>query len=194
MGKKTLLLFLGLLAVLALIYFGSGKFSSDKISLNNNLRSQKDVAIADGRVLGAETVKGVLGGVDSLIAKAEQTVRNGAANLVTSVSQSAANQLTQAILGSSTPAISNTQISEQTSSTIASICPSYPKNQTVSYILKFTSVNSGPYSLNWGDGHFSDGVINAQEISISHIYAGSGNYTLLLKVGSSETKKDICIK
>jgi hypothetical protein len=193
-GYKTLFLFLGLLAIVGLIYLGSNRFSQDKVSINKAVGSPKSAAVLAGQVLGAEAVKGVLGGVDSLIAKTEETVKQGTFGLIKDVGNSAAQQIKSAIFGTSTGATEQVQVGSGAAPS-ASVCSSYSKNQTVSYIFKFatTSLNQS-YSVDWGDGEISGGSANALEIPVLHSYTNSGNYTVSFKAGALEVKKDVCVR
>lgn len=195
MGRRTLFLFLGLLIIVGLIYFGSSRFSTDKISLNKTLESKKNSVASSGQVLGAEVVNGVLGSVDSLIAKTKAVIKNSAVGLVKNVGNSAKDQITEAIFGSSTPAAQITQVQEVAQPTPgASICQSYNKNQNIIFILKFVPASgTQAYAVDWGDGRTAGGNASAQ-VSLSHSYSGTGNYTAIFKTGSFTAQKDICVE
>jgi PKD repeat protein len=193
-GHKTLFLFLGLLVVVGLIYLGSNRFSTDKASLSKALESGKNSASVSGQVLGAEAIKGVLGGVDSLIAKTEQVIKNSAIGLAKDVGNSAKDQLTEAIFGSSTVATPRVEVVPQAQS-IASVCSSYSKNQPVSYILKFSSTSTNQtYSVDWGDGETSGGSAVSLQIPVSHSYGNPGSYSVSFKSGTLQSERDICVK
>lgn len=193
MGRKTIFLGLGLFVVLALIYLGSNRFSGDKTSFNNTLKSGRITASTTGQVLGAEVVKGAMDGVDALISKTGQVVKNSVFGLAKDVGNSAKEQLTEAIFGSSTPSASQIEVVTQAGSVV--ICPSYPKNQNISYVLKFASAATNQsYSVDWGDGRVTRGKTDSPEISFSHSYGSAGNYKIIFKTGTFEAQKEVCVE
>jgi len=201
MVHKTLFLFLGLLVLVGLIYWGSLRASKDQTtgpSFGAAVDSGKKLAsFSIGQVLGTETLKNTLSG---FTANSEQAFKNGAANLIQGVADGVKNRISGAFQTTSTPDASSPDQIEGVSQGTVGVCPKYKNGETVGYVIKFFSPATGQiYSVDWGDGQIFEGNINAssQEASVSHAYKNIGDYTVTFKLpglGSSGTQKEICIR
>jgi len=200
MVHKTLFLFLGLLVLAGLIYWGSLRASKDETarpSLGAVVDSGKKLAsFSIGQVLGTEALKNAL---NSFTANSEQALKNGASNLIQGAADGVKNKISGALQATSTP---NSDISVQIQTSNQGgigVCPSYDKGEAVGYIIKFsppTTTTSQTYSVDWGDNQVSEGKVGA-EVSVSHAYKNTGDYTVTFKLpglGSSGAQKEICIR
>lgn len=197
-GGKTLFLFLGLLALVGLMYWGSMRISKTETpnpSLASAVNSGKEklASLPVGQVLGVDALKNVFG---NLAINSEQAVKNGAVNLIQAAANVAKNQISSSLQPASGPdATSVIQVPGQNA---GGVCPSYGVGGVVSYIIKFSPVPSTQiYSVDWGDSHTSEGSVGASStyVSASHEYQKSGDYTLTFKLpgGSSQIQKEICV-